>query len=1037
MAPVPGLQRRVSIAAALSLLVTSALLIAALAAAADARAAGRELSERLVPAAAAAAGLLNDYTSQQTSLRNYVTSGQPAELAAFRHAATQIPGRQARLATLVRPYPRMPGQLAAATAAQRTWLARVAAPQLAAAGRGDFARARALQADIAVTRPYTLPIRTRMAVLQTQITSMQAHVTTQLTAGQRRLLAALVAVCVTVAVIVTGAVMAVRRWLLRPVSALRQAAVAVAAGRYDTPVPAAGPAELADLGRAAELMRARLVTTLAEAERAEARFRGLLEAAPDAVVCVDGDGRIVLVNAQTERLFGYGRDELAGQPVELLVPDGVRDAHPGHRAGYVADPRPRPMGAGMELAGRRRDGSTFPAEISLSAIDTDQGILVSAAVRDVTERRRAAETAAQLASIIQSSHDAVIGKTLDQVITSWNPGAERLYGYTAAEMIGHHVEVLIPVADRAQEARALAAVARGERVEQYQTRRVRKDQTTVEVSLTMSPVADATGAITGMATITRDVTERQRADARFRGLLEAAPDAMVCVGADGRIALVNAQTERLFGYGRDELIGQAVEMLVPDTVRDAHPGHRAGYVADPLPRPMGAGMELAGRRRDGTTFPAEISLSAIDTDEGILVTAVVRDVAERLEIQAERERLRAQAERDRMERQLHQSQRLESLGQLAGGVAHDFNNLLGVISNYSSFVGDEVARELPSRRWQAVHDDIGQVEQAAQRAAGLTHQLLAFARQEVIQPRVLDLNEVVTSVEQLLIRTLGEHVELVSDLAEDLESVLADPGQIEQVLVNLAVNARDAMPGGGKLIIQTTNTDLGQPAAGQARLAPGRYVAVKVSDTGTGIPKDVMDRVFEPFFSTKPKSEGTGLGLATVYGIITQAGGNVRIYSEPGLGTVFTILLPVTAQAAAVPAQRGQPQHGHGETVLVVEDEPAMREVTRRILERNGYHVTAAASGHDALQAVTSELEHVDLLLTDVVMPRMQGRELADKIRVLRPGIRVAFMSGYTQGLLSQQRVLDPGVHLIEKPFTETTLLAKVREILTAESTQA
>ena len=273
---------------------------------------------------------------------------------------------------------------------------------------------------------------------------------------------------------------------------------------------------------------------------------------------------------------------------------------------------------------------------------------------------------------------------------------------------------------------------------------------------------------------------------------------------------------------------------------------------------------------------------------------------------------------------------------------------------------------------------------------------------------MLDLNEVVTSVEQLLIRTLGEHVELISDLAEDLESVVADPGQIEQVLINLAVNARDAMPGGGKLIIQTTNTDLDQPAAGQARLAPGRYVVVKVSDTGTGIPKDVADRVFEPFFSTKPKGEGTGLGLATVYGIITQASGNVRIYSEPGLGTVFTILLPVTAQAAAVPAQRGQPQHGHGETVLVVEDEPAMREVTRRILERNGYHVTAAASGHDALQVVTGQLEHIDLLLTDVVMPRMQGRELADKIRVLRPGIRVAFMSGYTQGLLSQQRVLNP-----------------------------
>ena len=450
MTPVSGIQRRVSIAAAVSLLVAGAILIVALAAAADTRAAGRELSERLVPAAAAAAGLLSDYTSQQTSLRNYVTSGRPAELAAFRQAAAQIPGQQARLAMLVRPYPRMPGQLAAAAAAQRAWLARVAAPQLAAAGRGDFARARALQADIAVTRPYTLAVRTRMAALQAQITSMQARVTTQLTAGQRRLLAALVAVCVMVAVIVAGAVIVVRRWLLRPVSALRQAAGAVRRGPLRHARARGPPRRAGGSGPAAELMRARLVTTLAEAERAEARFRGLLEAAPDAVVCVDGDGRIVLVNAQTERLFGYGRDELAGQPVEAAGPRRESGTPiPVTGPGMLADPRPRPMGAGMELAGRRRDGSTFPAEISLSAIDTDQGILVSAAVRDVTERRRAAETAAQLASIIQSSHDAVIGKTLDQVITSWNPGAERLYGYTAAEMIGRHVEVLIPVADRA------------------------------------------------------------------------------------------------------------------------------------------------------------------------------------------------------------------------------------------------------------------------------------------------------------------------------------------------------------------------------------------------------------------------------------------------------------------------------------------------------------------------------------------------------------------------------------------------------------
>ncbi|HEY5987077.1 MAG TPA: ATP-binding protein, partial [Streptosporangiaceae bacterium] len=341
--------------------------------------------------------------------------------------------------------------------------------------------------------------------------------------------------------------------------------------------------------------------------------------------------------------------------------------------------------------------------------------------------------------------------------------------------------------------------------------------------------------------------------------------------------------------------GRPVEILVPDASRHVHPGHRARYAEDPRPRPMGAGMELAGRRRDGSTFPAEISLSAIDTEQGILVTAAVRDVTERLEAQAERERLKTQAERDRLERQLQQSQRLESLGQLAGGVAHDFNNLLGVISSYAAFVAEQVETEAPQDGWQTIRSDIAQVRRAADRAAELTHQLLSFARREVVQPRVLHLNDLVASVEQLLQRTLGEHVELVTTLASGLSFVLADPGQIEQVLVNLAVNSRDAMPSGGKLTIETANTDVDEAyAASSAGLVPGRYVTVRVSDTGSGMPPEVLDRAFEPFYTTKPEGEGSGLGLATVYGIVAQAGGAVRIYSEPGLGTTVIVFLPVT-----------------------------------------------------------------------------------------------------------------------------------------------
>jgi hypothetical protein len=453
---------------------------------------------------------------------------------------------------------------------------------------------------------------------------------------------------------------------------------------------------------------------------------------------------------------------------------------------------------------------------------------------------------------------------------------------------------------------------------------------------------------------------------------------------------------------------------------------------------MGAGKELTGRRRDGSTFPAEISLSAIDTDQGLLVTAAVRDVTERLDAQLERERLKTQAERDRMERQLQQSQRLESLGQLAGGVAHDFNNLLGVITNYAAFVAEELKKPPEESSGETALADIEQIQLAAERATRLTHQLLAFARREVVQPRVLNLNEIVVSVLKLLRRTLGEHVELVTNLEPCLELVLADPGHIEQILVNLAVNARDAMTGGGRLTLETGNVDVDEAyAAVHADLAVGRYTALKVSDNGSGMPPEVADRAFEPFFTTKPKGEGSGLGLATIYGIVAQAGGNVRIYSEPGLGTTITVLLPVTDQLPPVEQHpRDQFEGGGNELVLLVEDEPAMREVTRRILARNGYQVITAASGREAVDAATNCQDDIAVLVTDVIMPGMQGKEVAERVRGLQPDIAVMFMSGYTQGLLGAQGILEPGINLIEKPFTGTALLKKLREILHARVTR-
>ncbi|GIE27281.1 hypothetical protein Ait01nite_003260 [Actinoplanes italicus] len=655
-------------------------------------------------------------------------------------------------------------------------------------------------------------------------------------------------------------------------------------------------------------------------EPSDAVVTGLLEAAPDAIIAVDRGGRIAVVNAQTVRMFGYERSELLGQSIELLVPERFRGRHPGHRLAYLRDMRPRPMGAGVPLAARRRDGSEFPAEISLSALEN--GGMIVAAVRDVSDR--------------------------------------------------------------------------------------------------------------------------VRREAKFQGLLEAAPDAIVGVAADGRITLVNAQAERLFGYPRTELLGQPIETLVPESARIGHPEKRRRYFADPRPRPMGSGNALRARRRDGTEFPAEISLSALETEDGLIVSAAIRDVTERIEAQAERQRLEAEgerlaaaAERERLEAQLQQSQRLESLGQLAGGVAHDFNNLLAVMLNYASFVAEQIQEAAdadPAGAWPQASRDLQQVLRAGRRATELTHQLLAFGRREVVRPRVLDLNGVIREVEQLLLRTLGEHIQLHADLDRRLRPVLADPGQIEQVLVNLAVNARDAMPGGGTLTVHTGNHEVTAEESRRMRppAPPGRYVCLRVADTGSGIPPEVLERVFEPFFTTKPPGEGTGLGLATVYGIVTQAGGHASVYSTVGAGTVVTALFPITEERpAAVPALAGpaQLQRG-GETILVVEDEEALRAVTERILTRHGYHVLSAGGGPEALKVALDPSCHIDLMLTDVVMPQMHGRQLAEHVRDARPGLPVVYMSGYAQPFITGEGTLEPNTILITKPFTQAELLERLREAL-------
>ena len=428
-----------------------------------------------------------------------------------------------------------------------------------------------------------------------------------------------------------------------------------------------------------------------------------------------------------------------------------------------------------------------------------------------------------------------------------------------------------------------------------------------------------------------------------------------------------------------------------------------------------------------------------DTPEDLEVADITADTERRQTRDFRRMSDREDASiRERDERQQalqRQAQRLESLGQLAGGSAHDFNNLLAVILNYASFVsealGDDHDADWPSGR-QSARDDLSQITQAAERAAALTRQLLAFARQEVIRPQVLNLDNVVSGVEDMLRRTLGEHVELVIASTDELWPILADQGQMEQVLINLSVNARDAMPGGGVLTIDTANIHVdAETIAGGSKAREGRNVRLRVSDTGSGMTAETAEHVFEPFFTTKDVNRGSGLGLSTVYGILAQSDGEIHIYSEVGTGTTFTITLPVTSESIQPTVEPTSYERvPKGETILVVEDELALREVTTRIFTRNGYRVVSAGSGPEALDIARGHPGEIHLLVTDVVMPHMLGKEVAEKMKLIKPDIEVLYMSGYARPVLASQGRLDPNVALVEKPFSENELIQMAGEVL-------
>jgi len=511
-----------------------------------------------------------------------------------------------------------------------------------------------------------------------------------------------------------------------------------------------------------------------------------------------------------------------------------------------------------------------------------------------------------------------------------------------------------------------------------------------------------------------------KGDLDFGQFLELIPDAIVVIDQGGEIVVVNTRAEELFGYPRVELLGGPLSALVPERFDASHARHQEEYFADPRNRPMGIGLKLFGRRKDGSEFPADVSISAIETSDGKFGAAAVRDLTDRNQSEKERQVLEAEAREG-------QARRLESIGELAGGIAHDFNNLLAVILNNTELAIEGVPEDSELRQ------ELGEVYDAAEYGSKLTRQLLIFSKREVANREAVDLNEITTEMGSLLRRSLGERIDFDMQLADDLPRVMGDPSQLEQVLMNLVINARDAMPEGGRLGIETAVVELDADYT-QARpdVVPGKYVRLTVADTGAGMSPEVVSRAFEPFFTTKSKGEGTGLGLATVYGIANQSGGNVAIYSEEGKGTVIRVHLPLAEDPeAAVVRDTGDDavKTGHDEVVLVVEDAERVRRTVCRILTRNGYRVVETSRATQALKMLEKDNE-IAIVLTDVVMPGMLGSVLGERLKVDYPDLPVLYMSGYSD----VASPIEDGSKLIEKPFTSKELLRRVREELEGES---
>lgn len=892
-----------------------------------------------------------------------------------------------------------------------------------------------------------------------------------------------------------------------------------------------------------------MVFDLTAHKRAEDRFRAVIESTASAILMVDTDGKIVLVNTETERLFGYTRSELIGQSVDMLVPDAVRPRHPELRNSYIARPRAVKFDADHDFSCRRKDGKEVPIEIGLDYLTTAEGHFVLISLIDISYRKQAEKAVRESEERLQQAlrvgnagiwdwdfiQDKIFWSSKHFEVLGYEPTAEGLGSYSLWEKCIHpedlesvrcrwqetvngggdfqaeyrivrhdngdvrwmsgvgrcffdkekqpyrSVGVLTDITERKaaeqmvlvqETSLRLAADAatlgtwdfnyaskklfvseqlyqifgastseaagvglwrkytHADDLEYVLTQSERYNQSREVVYLEYRIVHQKTKQIRWIATsartffteagepirnvgVAQDITERKLAEQalreseeRYRQLIEFAPTSIFIVAADGVVSHVNPAACTLLRYKYEELVG----MLLVNLVKTADLQKLETILGNSKIGSQHRG-EWEVQRKDGTWV-------WIDCEARVLPSgswqAFVNDISERKKI----------------EQQLRQSQKMEAVGRLAGGVAHDFNNLLTVITGYSELMMWKLRKDDP------FYKHIYEIKRAAERAAGLTGQLLAFSRQQPQQLTVLNLNHVIDNLKKMLNRVLNEDIILSTSLDEELGQTKADQGQIEQILMNLVVNARDAMADRAdkKILIETKNIYLTEEfAKTNLEAKPGRYVALIVSDTGNGMDVATQTQIFEPFFTTKEAGKGTGLGLSTVYGIVQQSGGLINVYSEPGVGTAFKIYLPCVDEPVHLPGKselKPLVAESKSETVLLVEDDNMVRQLIKEVLVMNNYKVLEAGNGASAIMICDKYRQPIDLLLTDIVMPEMSGRKLAERLTTTHPKLQVIYMSGYTNDTVIHHGISTNAVNFIEKPFKFEDLIGKVREVL-------